>query len=885
MDYTNSVGPPSSLKYRILQKEIVFKELDQKAADLIDQQEFQDVQKAIQHIHKCLQNFINIVNCINSASMKSTDLSILKDAYINFHIAKILLDYYINNNLSNVSIENIKALKTLLQIMEHKSYNNKKIKEYISDSVGFGSDIQSRFNSLLNGGSQIVEKSKLIDTTSSQISSNNLNTLNNNNNNNNNIIKNVNSNSSFPIPSLNIIQERPRSISPSPLNSNSNFGNINNHSNTENILNIISSNGYVTVEQLLELYHSCNDKTLVIDYRPESDFKLDHISFFSHIINIDPITIKPHYVLQDILDHSLLLNSLEDKMAFMNINKFDLILIIDQSSIHAKLSQSLVRLLAILDEKNTGEFKLKRKPAILDGGFNEWNYFMNNKTNPVLNSNNLMSNTSLMLPGSPNNNNGQNYTHTPIISRSPSPLRVQNFDNYNLTRNNRFQAIPDKLSNIMDGSPLSSSFNRTRSPSPLKNKGVSNFPIPMFKVASSKTSNLIPVPSSNLSNKLKLIPPQNSSSNTPTRSTSPNRLQTMMSGLYNLGNSCYMNAVLQCMISTKELTIFLLDNDYTQFVATDSKLGSRGILTNEYKNLAQLMLENTIKHSATNPKKFKYVVGKVNKSFDNYDQQDSAEFLHFLLDMIHEDLNVSANKTPLNISNEDEERRDNLPFRLASAIEWERYLRTDYSTIVEIFSGQYASRLTCNNCYKNSTTYIPFNMISVPIPSKPAVKITDCIEKFISPELLTKDNLWKCPKCKINKSSTKKLTLTRLPRVLILHLERFSYKDTGFIKNNAKVDIPERLSMKKYWPKPQDDQERNDLKFIPVRGQDETNDFEYHLFGIVRHYGTLDTGHYIANVKKLGQWYKFDDDKIGKLNSTNTEIDGSAYILFYERIG
>lgn len=92
------------------------------------------------------------------------------------------------------------------------------------------------------------------------------------------------------------------------------------------------------------------------------------------------------------------------------------------------------------------------------------------------------------------------------------------------------------------------------------------------------------------------------------------------------------------------------------------------------------------------------------------------------------------------------------------------------------------------------------------------------------------------------------------------------------------------MSMKQYWPQIQDEQERQQLKKFPTRGQE--GEWEYSLYGIVRHYGTLDGGHYISEVKKNGTWVKFDDDKV-KVSDTmgkKGESDGSAYILFYEKV-
>lgn len=70
------------------------------------------------------------------------------------------------------------------------------------------------------------------------------------------------------------------------------------------------------------------------------------------------------------------------------------------------------------------------------------------------------------------------------------------------------------------------------------------------------------------------------------------------------------------------------------------------------------------------------------------------------------------------LSQEAEARREKLSLRIASSIEWERFLTTDFSVIVDLFQGQYASRLKCKVCSHTSTTYQPFTVLSIPIPKK-----------------------------------------------------------------------------------------------------------------------------------------------------------------------
>ena len=101
---------------------------------------------------------------------------------------------------------------------------------------------------------------------------------------------------------------------------------------------------------------------------------------------------------------------------------------------------------------------------------------------------------------------------------------------------------------------------------------------------------------------------------------------------------------------------------------------------------------------------------------------------------------------------EQEKNREILPVRLASTIEWERYLKLNFSIIVDYFQGQYLSQLKCLECGFTSTTYNAFSILSLPIPEKlnklMKVSLDECLQEFVTTELLDDNNKWYCPNCK-----------------------------------------------------------------------------------------------------------------------------------------
>lgn len=404
---------------------------------------------------------------------------------------------------------------------------------------------------------------------------------------------------------------------------------------------------------------------------------------------------------------------------------------------------------------------------------------------------------------------------------------------------------------------------------------------------------------------------------------SNNFLGNFTTGLTNLGNSCYMNCVLQCLGATPQLTSFFFPTlsstgdlqklqSYKQHINTKNRLGTSGVLTTNFVKLLGNMFNNVGKYFA--PHDFKKIMGNFASAehFASFDQQDCIEFLNFILDSLHEDLNqrvienAEERSAIMNLTPEQEQTREVLPVRLASTIEWERYLKLNFSIIVDYFQGQYLSQLKCLECGMTSTTYNAFSILSLPIPEKlnssSKVTLAQCLDLFTDTELLDDDNKWHCPKCQKFTRLTKKITITRLPRVLIIHFKRFLMLMTGqFSKLDTFIHFPvtETLDLTSYWPQvgtfatPGNAtmdvaQEQKLLESFPQRNQNPP--FKYKLYGVVNHFGNLTTGHYTAYVKKSSdikkrkEWCYFDDAKVTLDCKPEQVMNKNAYCLFFQRV-
>ncbi|KAI1287287.1 Ubiquitin carboxyl-terminal hydrolase 4 [Halotydeus destructor] len=150
---------------------------------------------------------------------------------------------------------------------------------------------------------------------------------------------------------------------------------------------------------------------------------------------------------------------------------------------------------------------------------------------------------------------------------------------------------------------------------------------------------------------------------------------------------------------------------------------------------------------------------------------------------------------------------------------------------------------------------------------KTAVNLSDCIQQFTTTEKLGAEDPWYCPRCKQHKQATKKFDLWNLPRVLIIHMKRFSYSRFWRDKLDTLVDFPVTgLDMSGHIQGPKTQ--------APL----------YDLAAVANHYGGLGGGHYTAYAKnrETQQWHYFDDNNVSVATEDHV-ISKAAYVLFYLR--
>ena len=367
-------------------------------------------------------------------------------------------------------------------------------------------------------------------------------------------------------------------------------------------------------------------------------------------------------------------------------------------------------------------------------------------------------------------------------------------------------------------------------------------------------------------------------------------------GLINFGVTCYMNATIQCLLATIPLSQLFLDNRWRDFLQKNWK-GSNGILPGIFANLIRSLWCDDC--TAVRPNSMRNLCARLKQEWGVDRQQDAKEFFDFVVDCLHEDLNVHWERTPLRpLTTEEEMQREHMPIRHVSDIEWRRYSHREQSPISDFFAGQHASRLRCTTCQNTSTTYEAFYSISVEIPRssrKQGWDLHDCLRSYTQEERLSKDEMWKCPYCKCEREATKQITITRAPMFLVIHFKRFEMrKGESAKKVHTPIHFPLfGLDMGAYTlpPPTQREVQQADPNHEHIPELATSAPYLYDAYAVMRHLGSSGNGgHYISLVRDAsrGCWRKFDDDRVvdfdpAKLKSDQRLQNEQAYILFYCR--
>lgn len=185
-------------------------------------------------------------------------------------------------------------------------------------------------------------------------------------------------------------------------------------------------------------------------------------------------------------------------------------------------------------------------------------------------------------------------------------------------------------------------------------------------------------------------------------------------GLGNMGNTCFMNSALQCLAHTEGLIEYFLSGLYQSELNPDNPLGMQGAIAEVFGALLHRIWAKDSTIGTYSPREFKLRLQRFAPQFSGYQQHDSQEFVAFLLDGLHEDLNRVLKKPY--VEKPDWEGGSDLELAQLAQQSWQGYMRRNDSVIVDLFQGQYQSTLVCPECEKVSITFDPFMYLTLPVP-------------------------------------------------------------------------------------------------------------------------------------------------------------------------
>ena len=325
-----------------------------------------------------------------------------------------------------------------------------------------------------------------------------------------------------------------------------------------------------------------------------------------------------------------------------------------------------------------------------------------------------------------------------------------------------------------------------------------------------------------------------------------------LTGLNNLGNTCYINTCLQNLIHCSSFINKFLDSFKYYNKSTP--------ISNTFYNLITELTDNSRFYNKDfiNPVEFVDTFRNIHHNFEKYQEHDTQEFCRYLLQDFNKELNEV--KTPVSYKAELPKNKN----KRESYLNYVKYcLSKEKSIITDLFKGFFSFEYICECGYKE---YSFSQFLDLPVQMDANVYGYDLYQ-------MLKNNFYKksyvdmgenCSFCRRTSKKNESMKIALLPNILIISLQRINPKNG--MKNEALVKFYEGI----------------DFSEIIDTEIQRTNSTKYNLFAISNHIGNINSGHYYSQIKINNNWYCFEDSKVYKIGPQIDMNTKEVYTLFYK---
>lgn len=347
--------------------------------------------------------------------------------------------------------------------------------------------------------------------------------------------------------------------------------------------------------------------------------------------------------------------------------------------------------------------------------------------------------------------------------------------------------------------------------------------------------------------------------------TPPGDILATKIGLANLGNTCFLNSVLQALRLSWPLADLFLP--YTSLPIRDAS--KKKNLLHAFQTLLRDFWR-VVPSAGTPPPtllphgflhQFRTVLQETDDDWYRPGQQsDAAEALQYILDSLHDVLQrpvrmeVMGSAIPAS-AEEAAQRR---------AIEsWIGFFKKEYSEIVKQFYGQMQISVHCTQCGNVSERYEPWLMLKAPIPTPGTSTLAACLDAAFAPE--TVDD-YHCDKCAKKVPAVLRTRISHLPPITILTLKRFT--NTGAKLSGTITWDLNALDFAPYFA----------FSYDPIATGAAARAPVYETYAVLEHRGLSQGGHYRMYAKQSDVWHEYDDSAVRAVHPD--AVTAESYVLF-----